>query len=84
MNYTNRMTIKVLFFGATADVTGKREMLLETSAQSASAAVNEIVEANPALLRHKLLVAINENYIQGAETLNDGDVLAVFTAVSGG
>ena len=78
------MTIKVLFFGATADVTGKREMLLETSAQSASAAVNEIVEANPALLRHKLLVAINENYIQGAETLNDGDVLAVFTAVSGG
>lgn len=78
------MTIKLLFFGATADIAGKREMLLETSAESVDAAFREIIEAYPALSRHKLLFAVNENYADGLEEINDGDELAIFTAVSGG
>ncbi len=78
------MKIKVLFFGATADAAGKRGMEFETSAADAGTALNEIVDSIPSLAAHKLLFAVNEAYVHRSSALNDGDELAVFTAVSGG
>ena len=78
------MKIKVLFFGATADAAGKREVQLETSAETAGAALQEIIGAYPALSKHRLLVAVNENYVEPSAKLKDGDELAIFTPVSGG
>lgn len=79
------MKVKVLFFGATADAVGERE--LEASfADGANAheAFAEIVKKFPALGQHSLLFAVNQEYASGEERITDGDELAIFTAVSGG
>lgn len=78
------MKVRVLFFGATADTAGKRAMDVETSATDAGTVLNEIVESMPDLAKHKLLFAVNENYVDRSEPLKDGDEVAIFTAVSGG
>lgn len=79
------MKVSVLFFGATADEVGTREINLEFSDNAkASDAFGEIVNKYPRLAQHKLLFAVNQEYANGDETISDGDELAVFTAVSGG
>jgi len=79
------MKVQVLFFGATADETGEREIevLLAESAK-ADKAFAEIVEKFPRLKNHKLLFAVNQEYANGDEIIKNGDELAIFTAVSGG
>jgi molybdopterin converting factor small subunit len=78
------MKVRVLFFGATADAIGKREIEMdladETRSQAAFAAV---LEKFPQLNQHSLLFAVNQEYA-GDETIQNGDELAIFTAVSGG
>ena len=78
------MKIKVLFFGATADIVGKREIDLDTQPKPVGSVSREIIDTYPALSKHQLLFAVNQNYTDGSEILNDGDELAIFTAVSGG
>jgi len=75
----------VLFFGATADETGARsvEFRIE-SFTSAGTAFGEILESFPQLRSHKLLFAVNQEYVTADRILSDGDELAIFTAVSGG
>ena len=79
------MKVQVLFFGMTAEVVGERqiEIDLETAAKSSSA-FKQIVSAYPSLQKHTLLFAVNQEYADGSETLNAGDELGIFTAVSGG
>lgn len=77
--------VTVLFFGATADVAGEREVeIVLDNSSTAEEAFAQIVGKFPRLDRHKLLFARNQEYIKGGETVADGDELAVFTAVSGG
>ncbi len=79
------MRVSVLFFGATADAVGERELEINfPAAAKAADAFGEIVKKFPQLARHKLLFAINQEYSKGDETIKNGDELAVFTAVSGG
>ena len=79
------MKVSVLFFGATADEVGKRELEIDFPADvKASNAFIEIVKKFPQLENHKLLFAVNQEYSNGAEIIKHGDELAVFTAVSGG
>lgn len=79
------MNVQVLFFGATADEVGEREIGLElTEGAKAAQAFGEIVDKYPRLADHKLLFAVNQEYASGDEIIRDGDELAVFTAVSGG
>jgi molybdopterin converting factor small subunit len=79
------MKIQVLFFGATADETGEREIEI-TLAENVRAeqAFDEIIGKYPRLNNHKLLFAVNQEYSSGDEIVKDGDELAIFTAVSGG
>lgn len=75
----------VLFFGQTAEIVGTRE--LEFSLDEATKATdvfNNIMEKYPRLKENKLLFAINQEYSNGDEIIQDGDELAIFTAVSGG
>lgn len=76
---------KVVFFGATADAVGSREleMAIDENA-TARSVVDQISQQHPALASHKLLIAINEEYADADTILKDGDEIAVFTAVSGG
>ena len=85
MDEANELTVKVLFFGATADVVATRSMALDLPRGSSSSdAFEAILEKYPTLASHKLLFAVNEQYADGSEKLNNDDELAVFTAVSGG
>ena len=83
------MKVKVLFFGATADSVGKREAEISLSDNlQAENALDSIFEEFPNLAKNHaknmLHFSVNQEYAKGDETINEGDELAVFTAVSGG
>ncbi|MGC2236341.1 MAG: MoaD/ThiS family protein [Pyrinomonadaceae bacterium] len=79
------MKVSVLFFGATADAVGEREIEIDLEDEAkAETAFALLVEKFPPLKNHALLFAVNQEYANGGETINEGDELAVFTAVSGG
>jgi molybdopterin converting factor subunit 1 len=79
------MKVKVLFFGATADIAGLRETHLDIPSNTAVASASELVlAAYPDLRQHKLLLALNEEYAAPDRIVADGDELAIFTPVSGG
>ncbi len=79
------MKVRVLFFGATADAAGKREIEIDLADETkAEAAFQKIVRNFPQLEKHSLLFAVNQEYSKGDETIKNGDELAIFTAVSGG
>jgi molybdopterin converting factor small subunit len=79
------MKVSVLFFGATADEAGTREVEIDFIENTkADEVFGEIVNRFPRLANHKLLFAVNQEYANGDEIVRDGDELAVFTAVSGG
>lgn len=79
------MKFQVLFFGATADAVGSRDLVLDVEdGATAKFLIERLSKDHPSLANHKLLVAVNEEYSDGDAILNDGDEIAVFTAVSGG
>jgi molybdopterin synthase sulfur carrier subunit len=79
------MKIRVLFFGATADLVGKREVDTTVGeAASPGDVVQRLVGDHPGLGIRRLLFAVNEEYVSPTARLKDGDELAIFTAVSGG
>jgi molybdopterin converting factor small subunit len=79
------VNVRILFFGATAGVVGQRSVDMEfPENSSAIAAVDRVKEQFPGLKKHRLLCALNQNYISGIECLHEGDEVAIFTAVSGG
>lgn len=79
------MSIQVLFFGATAVITGKRRIQIETDdILPARAVFGEILREHPELAAHKLHFSVNRQFATGEEIVCDGDELAIFTAVSGG
>lgn len=79
------MKVQVLFFGATREAAGTREIEFDLADDAgAEHALQKIVARFPQLENHSLLFAVNQEYADGSETINDGDELAVFTAVSGG
>jgi sulfur-carrier protein len=77
--------VTVLFFGQTAEIVGERELEMSFAESTvASVAFAKIVEQYPKLSENKLLFAVNQTYSDGNEIIDNGDELAVFTAVSGG
>lgn len=77
--------MQVLFFGATADAVGEREIEFDLAEQTVAAdALRRILEKFPQLEKHSLLFAVNQEYASGEEIIRNGDELAIFTAVSGG
>ena len=78
-------TVDVLFFGATADITGARKVSLELPPDSRSRnAFEKVVEKYPKLSSYRLFFSLNQEHASGEELVRDGDELAIFTAVSGG
>ncbi len=79
------MKVQVLFFGATAEAVGEREIEMSVDENTkAEKAFDKIVGQFPQLKSHSLLFAVNQEYADGGEIIENGDELAVFTAVSGG
>ncbi|MEJ7623333.1 MAG: MoaD/ThiS family protein [Pyrinomonadaceae bacterium] len=78
------MPIQVLFFGATADAAGRRQLNLGTETVTLTTLVASVIREHPKLAQHKLQFAINQEHAAGDETIRDGDEVAIFTPVSGG
>ncbi len=79
------MKMRVLFFGATADLVGQRVIEVAIDAElPARTILNKLVAEFPQLNDHRLLFAINQEYCALETPIGDGDELAIFTAVSGG
>ncbi|MEP6946231.1 MAG: MoaD/ThiS family protein [Acidobacteriota bacterium] len=79
------MNIQVLFFGATAAIAGFRRIELDMpSGAHARDVYDKLLAKYPRLKAHRLNLSVNQEYATGEEMLNNGDELAVFTAVSGG
>ena len=79
------MKVRILFFGATAEAVGEREIEFELdTGTKAEKAFGQIISTFPNLEKHSLLFAVNQEYASGDEFIGDGDELAVFAAVSGG
>lgn len=79
------MPIRILFFGSTADITGRRQIEIEFPDDSkASEIFDKLLADYPGLAVHRLLFSVNQQYASGDEIIRDGDEIAIFTAVSGG
>lgn len=79
------MQIKVLFFGATADIAGKRfEELQIKEGATAKAVLAELFSRFPPLAAQKLHISIDQEYAREDSIVKSGNEVAVFTAVSGG
>ena len=79
------MKVQVLFFGATAEIVGKREVeILFEEKTKANEIFDKVLNDFPQMRRHSLLFAVNQAYSNGDEIIKNGDELAIFTAVSGG
>lgn len=79
------MQARVLFFGATADIAGTREIeIVFDPATTTETALQDILRRFPGMASHKLRISINQHYAVGDEVIQDGDELAVFAPVSGG
>ena len=84
-NLLSFMSVNVLFFGATAEITGSRRVeVLVPEPTMADVVFEQVLGEFPALRGHKLLFSVNQEYAPANRIVNDGDELAVFTAVSGG
>ena len=83
----NRITVKVLFFGAARDTVGQTEVDLSLKGNStADSAFAQVLETFPDLRRfgRSLLFAVNQEYAPTDREISEGDELAVFPPVSGG
>jgi molybdopterin converting factor small subunit len=79
------MPNQVLFFGATAEITGAHAIEMDTlTGIEASDALTAITIKYPRLSFHKLHISINQEFAAADQTIADGDEIAIFTAVSGG
>jgi molybdopterin converting factor subunit 1 len=82
-----RITVRVLFFGAARDHAGSDEAEVSLRAPvNAAAAFEEVLSLYPALRRfgRSLLFAVNQEYARPDTPVSAGDELAVFPPVSGG
>lgn len=79
------MSIKILFFGATGDATGKRAIVInENRFSTVDSMLDELCRTYPRLASLRLLVSIDQQYAGRNDIVHDGDEIAIFTAVSGG
>lgn len=79
------MNVRLIFFAAAADSAKTRSTEVQLPEGSRIMHLGKFVVAEyPPLQNHKLIYAVNQQYVSPNQVLNDGDEVAVFTPVSGG
>ena len=76
--------VRVLFFGATADLAGKREVAVLTEDTTVGSILERLLVDHPALAKVDLQFAVNQQFASRDTVVPWFAELAIFTAVSGG
>ena len=78
--------VKVLFFAAARDLVGKSEASAEITAEDLATIKSEIMRQFVELeqLKSPYTLAVNDEYVEGAIKIKEGDVVAVIPPLSGG
>jgi molybdopterin converting factor subunit 1 len=88
MSGNDTINIRVLFFGAAAEIAGQRSHEFSAASETKASDVFAAILADFPEIADRygdsLLYSINQNYAEGKEVLFDGDELAIFPPVSGG
>ncbi len=80
------MKIELLFFGITTDLIGKNSMIFHLLENATIKDLKEGLCSDYKSLAKidEYAVAVNENYANDDQTLNEGDIVAIIPPVSGG
>ena len=81
------MQVRALFFASLKDIVGSRELNLDVPAGSTiSDLLTQLESQYPRFKEYRpvILTAINEEYVDKAAPISDGDEIAIFPPVSGG
>jgi molybdopterin converting factor subunit 1 len=87
MNQSDNITIQILLFGAARDEVGDKEIELSIGAPATVASVFETLSNKFTGLKkfgRSLLFAVNQEYADRGQSLQNNDELAIFPPVSGG
>lgn len=79
-------SVRVLFFGAAADLAGTREAEITTSEATLDELWPLLMDRHPELapMRDNLAFAVNGEYARRTDTVSPGDEVAILPPVSGG
>ena len=80
------MRIRIEFYGMLCQLTGRDSTTLELTGSTVADALNEICRQQPNLSAQlpRIACAVGDNLVQRADTMRDGDTLALIPPVSGG
>ena len=79
------MKVKVKTFGISRDILGGREVIIEVNGPSVGDLRKTLYGQFPALDKlNSLFVAVNQNYADDLQLLNETDEIALIPPVSGG
>src|SRR5262249_48154995 len=84
---SNKMQVRLLFFATLKDIVGARQMQVDVpSGATVSDVLSHLERSYPRIKDYRpiVLTAINEEYVDQAAQLSDGDEVAIFPPVSGG
>ena len=82
----NLMTVSVLFFGVSSDLSGSSSTQMELLESSTVLAFRESLKNTFPRLKNlsDFAIAVNEEYANDDDLISDGDEIAVLPPVSGG
>lgn len=75
---------KVLFFAHLRDQVGAEEVQMEAAGKTVAALKAEVTETYKLAKMDTVMTAINEEFAQDDEIINEGDTIAFIPPVSGG
>lgn len=82
---SEKIYLKVLFFGSTAELSGTRCLDVEAAKnETVETVATRICSQFPPNYSSRLKFSLNQTWATGKENVQNGDELAIFTAVSGG
>ncbi len=76
--------VRVLFFGATAEIVGQAEIAVLAQDATVGTILDRLLVDYPGLAKLNLLFALNQEFATRETFIGLGGELAVFTPVSGG
>lgn len=75
---------KILFFAHLKDAVGKEEVMFQAAGKKIGELKKELMEAYDLPNLDTCMIAVNEEFANEDETIQEGDIIALIPPVSGG